>query len=40
MGHLHAGDLAGEELWQVVCMIGELRNGEERLSLKREEGAF
>ncbi len=36
MGHPHAGALAGVKPGRVVCMIGELRNGEEGLSLKRE----
>lgn len=37
MGHPHAGDLAGVEPQLVVRMIAELRNGEEGLSLEREE---
>lgn len=36
MGHPHAGDLAGVKPWRVVCMIGDLRNEGEGLSLKRE----
>lgn len=38
MGHPHAGDLAGVKPRPVVCMIAELKNEEEGLSLKREEG--